>query len=477
MLTDPTVEKFQERGLDPEVAVRLRANFNSGRFSFDYMRNGALWSRKFRTPDKKFWFEPSGKKLLFWGLDDVPVLSYRPSEPLIITEGEFDRIAIVQSCGGYSLSVPNGGSAKRSDRNILIAEDSGFAYIWDETELISQVDQFNKIILCTDNDEVGLTLRDELALRIGPTRCWFIDYPDGCKDANDVLMKYGEAGVRDFLEQAKPMRPGYLIKPSEIPPKPNTIKYSSGWAGLDHHMLIVRPEMMVVTGQPNHGKGQFIRAMCFNLARAHGWKTAFLTPEDSVYRVERDMRRFASNKNQYPTMLQQQENKAWIDDHFRISSPPDDEPITLDMVIGEMESSALHHDCQVFVLDPWNEVEHDFGKALREDQYIEKTLRLLLRKTRRYNLLFILAAHPTKLDDDKVKPNLYKISGASHWKNKCQHGVIVHRPDKTSNLVEITVEKSKDWEEMGIPGTVTMEYKRNLCDYVYVKGGCIDENS
>jgi hypothetical protein len=36
--------------------------------------------------------------------------------------------------------------------------------------------------------------------------------------------------------------------------------------------------------------------------------------------------------------------------------PPEDEPITLNMVMHEMEAAALHHDCQVFVIDPWNEV-------------------------------------------------------------------------------------------------------------------------
>ena len=476
MLTDPSSEKFQDRALDPEVAYRLGAKFSNARFTFDYLKDGALLFRKVRTEDKQFWIEPKGEKLQFWGLDEVPVLPHRPSEPLVITEGEFDRIAVVQSAGGYVLSVPNGVAGKRSEGEIIIAEDSRFSYLWKDEQLIPEVEQFNKIILMTDDDDPGMILRDELALRIGPTRCWFVTYPEGCKDANDVLLKYGSEVVRKMLDRAKPIRPGYLVKPSEIPPKPRTIKYSSGWEGLDKHLMIVRPEMMIVTGQPNHGKGQFIRAMCFNLARIHGWKTAFLTPEDSADRVKRDMRRFAWNQNQHPGIDERKANEAWIDNHFRISSPPDDEPITLDMVVGEMESAALHHDCQVFVLDPWNEIEHDFGKNLREDQYIEKTLRLFLRKTRRFDLLFILASHPTKLDNDSIKPNLYKISGAAHWKNKCQHGLIIHKPSKVSNLVEVTVEKSKDWEEMGVPGTVTMEFKRDLCDYIFVQDGGIEGN-
>jgi twinkle protein len=463
MLTDPNTEKFQERGLDPEMAAKLGARFMGGRFQFDYMKDGALWSRKFRSPDKKFWFEPSGLKLQFWGLDEVPVLPSRPSEPLVITEGEFDRIAVLQSVGGYALSVPNGVAGQRSREDIVIAEDNRFAYLWENEKLIPQVDQFDKIILCTDGDEPGLILRDELALRIGETRCWYVTYPEDCKDANDVLLKGQEGAVQALIAAARPIRPGYLMKPSDIPPRAFSITHSSGWGWLDRHFMIERPEMVIVTGQPGHGKGQFMRCLAFNLARAHGWRTAFLAQEDPAHRIKRDMRRFAIRRLGMP----QDQALAWIDDHFRISQMPEDEPVTLECVEREMEAAALHHDCQVFGLDPWNEVEHKFAKGETETQYIERALRQLLRKTRRLNLMLIIAAHPTKIgSEDKV--TLYKIAGSANWKNKCQHGIIIQKVDKHSNLAELTVEKSKDWETMGVPGTVHIEFKRDICDYEFV---------
>ena len=466
MLTDPEIAKFEERGLDPEIAAKLGAKFSNGKFTFQYTRDGALQFRKVRTPDKQFFIEPSGKRLQFWNLDQVPVLPSRPSEPLVICEGEFDAIAVAQCVGGYVLSVPNGVAGKRSEGDIVIAEDNRFAYLWSGEKLIPEIDQFDKIILCTDGDEPGLILRDELALRIGETRCWYVTYPTGAKDANDVLKAQGYQGVRDLIARARPLRPGYLMKPSDIPPRALNTTYSTGWGFMDQHLKIERPEMIVVTGQPNHGKGQFIRCLAFNLARAHGWRTAFLAQEDPAHRIKRDMRRFAMSQYRFPNRDQQQEAIDWIDQHFRISQMPEDEPVTLDMVANEMEAAALHHDCQVFCLDPWNEVEHQYGRDT-ETQYIERSLRFLLRKMRRLNLVLIVAAHPTKIDEGQ-KASLYRISGSANWKNKCQHGIIVHKPSADSNSVELIVEKSKDWETMGIPGAMWLEFKRDICDYQFI---------
>lgn len=464
MLTGSDEKAFADRGLDLEVAIRLGARFEAGKFRFDYRKGGALLSRKIRTADKQFWFEPSGAPLQFWGLEEVPVFPSRPSEPLVITEGEFDRIAVLQSCGGFALSVPNGASGKRSESEIIISEDKGFTYLWQNEKLLPEVEQFDRVILATDADEKGLVLRDELALRLGPTRCWFVTYPENCKDANDVLLRHGEKAVKALIDGARPMRPGHLVKPSDIPPRAMAVTHSSGWPFLDAHLMLERPELIVVTGQPGHGKGQFIRCLTMHLAETHGWRTAYLTPEDPAHRVKRDMRRFALRHHPFAGQGIVRQQLDWIDEHFRISTPPEDEPITIDLVESEMASAALHHNCQVFVLDPWNEVEHSFNKGESETQYIERTLRRLLRKMRRLNLVLIISAHPTKINDGE-KVSLYKISGSANWKNKCQHGIIIRKQGDYSNLIELEVEKSKDWETMGRPGALWMEFDRDRCDY------------
>lgn len=475
---DPAIRAFAQRGLDIEVASRMGASYlpRDGKFQFQY-----AGFRKFRNLKKDFWIEPTNQKLSLWNFESLRELPSPVDGPLVITEGEFDAIAVMQACGGYVVSVPNGVAGKRTEGEVLIRDDNRFAYLWQDEKLIPELERFDKIILATDNDGPGLILRDELALRLGETRCWYVTYPEGCKDANDVLARFGEThedGVlklREVIDGAKPLRPGYLVRPDDIPARSNGVAVTTGWSFMDPLLKIERPELLVVTGIPNHGKGQFIRCLAFNLAAAHGWKTAFLTPEDPAHRVRRDMVRFSQREFcigrtgdniAYTDDFGPEEKQKcadWYNEHFRLSLPPEDEPITIDMVEREMESAALHHDCQVFVLDPWNEVDHDIRNET-ETQYIERTLRRLLRKMRRLNLLLIIAAHPTKLNGDN-EPELYNISGSAHWKNKCQHGLVIFKPKVDSNAVKVTVEKSKDWETMGKPGQIDLVFKRSFCDY------------
>lgn len=360
------------------------------------------------------------------------------------------------------MSVPNGAAGRRSEGDIVIAEDKRFSYLWEDEKLIPEIEQFDKVVIATDNDEPGMILREELAIRIGETRCWYVTWPKGAKDANDVLKLHGAAGLRQMLADAKPMRPGHLVCPSEIPPVPMRMTYSSGWGFLDKHLMLTRPELVIVTGEPGHGKGQFLRCLSLKLAQAHGWRTALLTPEDPAYRLKRDMRTFAMPP--YAGTEQQKAAIAWIDQHFRISRPPEDIDLTLDIVIKEMESAALHHDCQVFIIDPWNEICHQFRKGETETLYIDRVLRELKQKARRYNIVLIIAAHPTKLADDK-KASLWSISGSAAWRNKADHGLILIRANEHSKEVELVVEKCKDHATMGIPGRVWLEFISSRCDY------------
>jgi len=465
MLQMDEASAFEARKLDPETAARMGARYRGGEFQFDYLDNGALRYRKIRTRDKQFQRTPRGQKSMLWNLDGLRGLPSPVDGPLVITEGEMDAIAVSQAVGGYVVSVPDGGNGRRSKPGILREDDTGFAYLWgDDERLIPEIAQFDRIILAVDGDEPGTILRDELAMRIGGARCWFVEWPEDCKDANDVLMKHDETALRKVLRAAKPIHPGHLIKPSEAPPRKSQTTYSSGWECLDKHLMLTRPELCIVTGIPGHGKSQWVRALAFHQAKSHGLRTAFLTPEDPPYRLKRDMERFAkAGRTDVAAYDRESIARRFMDSYFMISNPPEDDLITLDMVIAEMESAALHYNCQIFVIDPWNEIAHNRGRQ-SDTEYIEQSLMMLKRKAFRLNMMLIIIAHPTKLHDGK-KPCLYDISGSANWKNKCDHGIIIYRTDEEANIVQVIVEKSKDHEAMGKPGTALMEFHRGSADY------------
>lgn len=449
---------FEARGLDIEIADKMGCRFERSTFLFEYRDMDEVVATKYRTLEKKFWFSP-GMPDLVWNIDSLRELGSKPDLPLVYTEGEFDCIAVMQACGGYSVSVPNGASGKRSGEVVYPDLDVGYRYLWNKKgKLHQEFDQFSKIILATDADEKGFILRDELAARLGLGRCWFVEYPSGCKDANDVLLKYGEETLRKLITDAKPIRPGCLVRPFDLPPRETSVAYSSGWKDLDKHLMVIRPELMVISGVPGAGKSQWMRSLTFHLAESLGWKIAYLTPEDPGHRLKRDMIRFAGRGWRL-----RKDDPKWINDLFLISHPPEDDPITIDFVMGEIDSAVFHHDCKVFVIDPWNEISHDRGKRT-DTEYIEQMLVDLKRKARKYNILLIIVAHPRKIEEGK-KATLYDISGSSNWKNKADHGIIIHRPFANSDKTQVIVEKCKDFETMGIPGEMWMKYNKQGADF------------
>lgn len=61
----------------------------------------------------------------------------------------------------------------------------------------------HRIYLATDSDAPGIRLREELARRLGKSRCWIVRYPNDCKDANEVLIKYGKDKLKECIENAE----------------------------------------------------------------------------------------------------------------------------------------------------------------------------------------------------------------------------------------------------------------------------------
>ena len=84
------------------------------------------------------------------------------------------------------------------------------------------------------------------------------------------------------------------------------------------------------------------------------------------------------------------------------------------------------------MIDPWNEVEHARRRDESVTDYIGRGIRALKRFARLYDVVVIVIAHPTKdvgRDGKARPPTLYDIEGSAHWFNKCDHGIVVDRPN------------------------------------------------
>lgn len=455
------------RKIPSEIAAEMGVRSSGKRIVFEY--DGF---RKFRTPDKMFWIEPAGAALRLWNERCLNEES-SPETPLVITEGEFDACAWMTAGATHVVSVPNGGAGKPGEGDIVPSEDRQFAYLWDGTKLRPGLERFNKIILATDNDPAGLILRDELAIRLGRDKCWYVAYPDGCKDANDVLVKFDSDKLTDVLCDAKPIVPNRLVKFSEIPEAAQSIRYSSGWSGLDRHLMLVPPELVVVTGAPGSGKSQWTLAWCANLARLHGLRGAILQFEDRPDRNRSDLIAYASAWHGQERGGIQCSPREWVDRMFRAIPPSEDdgEDFTLDWLKTVIEEAARRHSCKWVLIDPWNEIEHVWKVNESETGYTNQALRELKKLSRRLKVTIIIVAHPSKsggqhknVDDT----SMYDISGSAAWKNKADHGIIIFREDTRSTDTLVKIDKSKDFARMGVRGTVRMRFNPAVASFEFV---------
>lgn len=458
------------RKIPSEIAVEMGIRSSGKRIVFEY--DGF---RKFRTPDKMFWIEPTGAALRLWN-EQCLTDECSPETPLVITEGEFDACSWVTAGATHVVSVPNGGSGKPGEGDIVPSEDRQFAYLWDGNKLRDGFEKFKKIIVATDNDQAGLILRDEIAVRLGRTRCWYVTYPPGCKDANDVLVKYGADRLTDVMADAKPIVPNRLVPFSEIPRRANRVQYSSGWAGLDDHLRLQIPELMVVTGSPNSGKSTWTLNYVCNLARVHGIKSAILQFEDDVDRNREDIERYVNAWSRAGNGERGiVDPHTWQDRMFRTIAP-DEENDTYNMqwIEASIEEAALRHDCKVVLIDPFNEIEHLWKVNESETQYTNNCLREIKKLCRRRQVAVIIVTHPTKsagLSKPIEEWSLADVAGSAAWNNKADHGVVIWRESLQARETYVKVAKSKSFRTMGVPGTVVMEYDANTSTFRYVRKG------
>lgn len=431
---------------------------------FEYKQGETTRFTKFRTLDKsKFWIEPAGADLFLWNED---TLSEASDAPLIITEGEFDALSFLASGATHVVSVPNGAAGRPGQGDIDPNEDRQFSYLWEGGKLKPSIARFGKVIIATDDDAPGHILRDELAIRIGRPKCFFVSYPTGCKDANDVMQKFGPDKLQEMIADARPIVPDQLVRFSDIPTKADARVFSAGWAKMDDHFRLAPPQLIVVTGVPNAGKSQWALAVVANLARLHGLKGAILQFEDSPERNRRSLLLYAKTWQGQERNGIQEEPREWVDRMFRTITPnenlDDDRDFDLKWLQGAIEEAATRHGCKWVLIDPWNEVEHLWGRQDTEATYLNRAIRQLKRMARRYQIAIFIVAHPTK-DGGKNSglsdASLYDIAGGAVWNNKADIGVVVWAEDPAKTMRRtIKICKSKNFALMGRPGTVEMEF-------------------
>lgn len=410
--------------------------------SIPYTLDGEIVNRKYRLTSEKRHSMDKGGKLCLWNAD---ALLARPDK-LIITEGEFDALAAI-ACGFRNVvSVPNGASSIGG--NAL--SGNAYSYLYESEAALREVGQ---IILATDNDEPGLALARDISGILGPERCRFLTYPEGCKDLNEVLVQHGQAAVVDLLTTARPYPVRGLYRFDDFPDEVSVRSMGTGLPELDSLMSIALGTLTVFSGYSNMGKSTVLNtvlahAMELNVPICLG---SFETMPKPIMRDGLAKALIGCADEDYHGHPEKPKALAHVEEMVTIISNAldDDAEIDLEAYLELIRIAVVRDGAKIIVLDPWNELEHKRRRDETETDYIGRAIRMLKSFARRFNVALWVVAHPSKPQKGAAgKPGLYDISGSANWANKADYGLIYHRPDKTVNAGTLTVVKVR----MGLPG-------------------------
>lgn len=434
---DPSAETWAKaRGLSRPTLERLGVVSGTEFFPdlgrkqpaliFRYTWKGRATGWKARAyPDKSF-VAGKGGKYSFWNID--PVLAAAPST-VFITEGEIDACSLAEAGIPVEqiLSVPTGAREKRNDDG----EIAGLAYV--EAALREGLSSVSRFVWCGDNDRAGYVLRDDMRHMLGAARFHFVDWPDGCKDPNDVLRVEGPEALHDLVTKgALPWPIDGMYRLSGLPEEAPMDLWSLGFEGeFDHKLKIGQRELSIVTGYPGHGKTLLWANIWFNIVRRYDVPIligSFETRPKPFMR--RNLRSFLSGR---PEIDMSEPDKMaadrWIEERYLFAQTTEQSP-PLKWFLDIAEAAVIRHGVRIVQLDPWNRFEHSREDRESETEYVRRTLLELHAFAKDFNVHFQVIAHPRMGEGSKgaaLAPSLRDVSGSAHWDNIPDQGFAVHR--------------------------------------------------
>ena len=418
---------------------------------FNYYKEGILVNTKFRTGDKCFKLV-SGAELLPYNLDSI-----KGTKECIITEGEIDALSFVE-CGRYDVvSVPNGAGT-----NLTYLDDYLDDYFEDK----------ETIFIASDTDTKGVILREELLRRFGPERCRVVEYGEGCKDANEHLVKYGKESLLECLANAPEPKIEGVFTVSDFENSLDLLfekgmqkGYTIGHENFDKLCSFETKRLCIVTGIPGSGKSEFFDEIAERLNIRYGWRFAYFSPENAPlqYHASKLIEKFTGKKFNKQSLPhgEYQQVKEHLEKDFFFISPSDD--FTLENILRKAKMLVRKKGIKALVIDPYNRIESDQDYRITETQHISKTLDRLTNFAQQNDVMVILMAHPTKMPKNKdgviEAPTLYDISGSANFYNKADFGITVHR-NRINEYTEVHVQKVK-FRHLGELGVAKFKYNIN----------------
>ena len=377
------------------------------------------------------------------------------ADPVVITEGELDAISCIQAGYSRAISVPDGWTEH-------VSEDS--AKLRPILKHADKIRSAPKIIAAVDNDNVGKSLLHWLRAEFNTNLVAVPTWPDGCKDANDVLRLHGDIGLKRCLDNAVVMDPqgGLVTGFSDLPPQPQQACWKTGVEKIDNLIAFRSREISVLTGRPGAGKTTFSTWLMERVVQNHGIRVCISSFETDAEEI-RDHLVMMRSGSPEPAMHMAGHIDG-LDRDYRIMRPRQEDDGTHGIMwLTDMIRTVAQRDgCRIVVIDPWNELDLQPERNETMTQFLNWALAHLYRLARSLDIHICVVAHPKKMRDDKAVVAGYDISDSAAWFNKPAGGYTISQEDDEDSgapMVRVTTWKVRSRRGTGTqPGYTLMSF-------------------
>ena len=454
------VAYMESRGISREVTESYALTTQRDRdnilvFPF-FDESGNMQFAKYRktdfnpqTDNSKEWCEANCKPILF-GMDKCDP---EACDTLVMTEGQIDSLSCAEAGIPNAVSVPTG--------------KNGFTWVPHCWDFLSR---FKTLIVFGDYERKEITLLAEMKERFhGIVKHVRPEDYKGCKDANEILRKYGKQAVREAVANAVIVDNSH-IKGLETVKRRNLSEmesFSSGIGQLDNYTGgFYFGQLIVLTGERGKGKStlgsQFIAeavnqgfpSFCYSgelpdwcfrdwfdrQAAGANHVTARRQPNGFiVYSVDTDA--------VWPVQ-QWYTGRCYIYDDSIIEG--DDEGESL---IQTIRKAIVQYGCRVLLLDNlMTAMQDDTANDFYRQQSV--FVRELATMARKYNVCIFLVAHPRKSNLNEFRND--DVSGSGNITNLAsmvlQYGDPRDENDPGDRILRVTKDRLTGYTNYkGIP--------------------------
>lgn len=466
-LSDNALDWFKGRGVTQSTIMKFelteglewmpQENKEMNTIQFNYFEGETLVNIKYRDAKKNF-KQFKGGKPIFYNLNCMESF-----DEIIIVEGEIDALSFFEAGFPNVISVPAG--ATDSDTATLEYLNVCYDYL-----------KGKKFIIAVDNDPKGISFRNVLANRLGKDVCRYIAFEDGVKDANDLLVKYGSSDFRNHLSTHDFPLDG-IEKLSDFECDLDNIYLNGypegqrlGYPSFDKLITWFPSQVTVLTGIPGHGKSEFVDQVITKLAEFN-WKSGIFSAENqpaaqhAVKLIEKKIEKSMFGFDKMSDYEYQKAKEFLNEMYFFIKF--NEVNLSIDSILQRAKELVTRYGIKMLVIDNWANLDHQY-EGMSEHQYIGQSLIKVMNFSKMYDIHIIVVAHPTKIYKNKDTglhevPNMYSISGSSHWFNKPDNGITVYRNMETGQT-EVYVQKVR-WKFTGKVGFSVFNWNKGSGTY------------